>query len=201
VSPEVLQAEAAFREGLIHARNAGRLLLEAKRQCQHGEWLPWLKGNVRRAPRTAQAYMRVAKRWSELEATAQRVAHLPLRDGLKLLAAPKEEPSADEAVSPDLDFEERRPRLDVEEWAHVWPESGTWFPAATGESVGITWEKGFRFPAEPDPEKLRASLRAEFEGTDLGEAGDWAPADLPNWMLGHLYAFLGTPGELAAGGV
>jgi hypothetical protein len=76
--------------GLEHARNAGVLLVQAKEQFRHGEWLPWLKANVRFSERTAQAYMRVAKRWKELEAKAQGLADLTFEDGLKLLAEPKE---------------------------------------------------------------------------------------------------------------
>jgi hypothetical protein len=54
---------AAVRTSLLHARTAGDLLLQAKARCQHGQWLPWLAGNVQFSERTAQAYMRVAKRW------------------------------------------------------------------------------------------------------------------------------------------
>jgi hypothetical protein len=94
------QAEAAFRSGLLHARAAGELLLEAKGQLQHGKWLPWLKENVRFSERTAQAYMRVAKGWPALEAKAQRVADLPFRDAVKLLAAPEEVPAAEATDEP-----------------------------------------------------------------------------------------------------
>ena len=68
INAEHAQAETAWRAGLEHARNAGELLLQAKGQCRHGEWLPWLKENVRFSERTAQAYMQVVKRWDELEA-------------------------------------------------------------------------------------------------------------------------------------
>jgi hypothetical protein len=88
INAEHQQAEAALRAGLAHARTAGELLLQAKEQCRHGEWLPWLKANVRFSERTAQAYMRVAKRWFELESKAQGLADLTFEDGLKLLAGP-----------------------------------------------------------------------------------------------------------------
>jgi hypothetical protein len=70
------------------------LLLEAKGQVAHGQWLLWLKANVAFSERTAQGYMTVARRWEELEAKAQRVADLPFRDAVKLLAAPAQ-PEAD----------------------------------------------------------------------------------------------------------
>jgi hypothetical protein len=88
INAEHRQAETALRAGLQHAKNAGDLLIEAKKQCKHGEWLPWLKKNVRFSDRTAQAYMRVAERWPDLEAKAQATADLTIEDGLKLLAEP-----------------------------------------------------------------------------------------------------------------
>jgi hypothetical protein len=91
INAEHTEALAAARASLTHARNAGQLLLEAKKQCGHGQWLSWLKDHVRFSKRTAQAYMRVAERWGELESKAQATALLTIEDGLKLLAAPKEE--------------------------------------------------------------------------------------------------------------
>src|ERR1700694_3834196 len=48
-----------------HGRAAGLLLIEAKSQLGHSEWLPWLAQNCECAPRTAQGYMRLAERWPE----------------------------------------------------------------------------------------------------------------------------------------
>jgi hypothetical protein len=90
INAEHAEALSAARASLIHARKAGQLLLEAKKQCGHGDWLPWLTANVKVSERTAQAYMRVAKRWPELEAKAQATADLSIEDGLKLLAPPKD---------------------------------------------------------------------------------------------------------------
>ena len=81
-------AVTAVRSGLEHARRAGDLLLDAKRQVPHGEWLPWLAAHCPEVSgRTAQAYMRIAKRWPELEANAKRVADLSLREALAKLAS------------------------------------------------------------------------------------------------------------------
>jgi hypothetical protein len=68
INAEHNQAEAALKKGLQHAKNAGDLLIELKKQCKHGEWLPTLKRYVKFSDRTAQAYMRVSRRWGELEA-------------------------------------------------------------------------------------------------------------------------------------
>ena len=75
---------------LEHALAAGRLLAEAKSQLPHGAWSRWLADNFEGSERTAQAYMRVATRWPEIEAKAQRVADLSYRDAVKLLAEPRE---------------------------------------------------------------------------------------------------------------
>ncbi len=85
----------AVRSGLEHARRAGALLIAAKAGLDYGAWLPWLVDQCPTLPaRTAQVYMRVARRWSELEAAAdgntQRVTDLPLRQVIAFLADPRE---------------------------------------------------------------------------------------------------------------
>ena len=81
-------AETALRSGLEHALEAGRLLMEAKGRCQHGTWGGWLEKHFEGSERTARAYMQVAKRWPEIEATRQRAADLSFRDAVKMLVAP-----------------------------------------------------------------------------------------------------------------
>ena len=51
-------ATGAFKKGCEHALRAGELLLEAKEQVKHGEWLPWLKANCHISQRSAQLYMK-----------------------------------------------------------------------------------------------------------------------------------------------
>ena len=41
---------------------AGRLLLQAKSQCKHGEWLPWLDAHFVGNARTAEFYMQDARK-------------------------------------------------------------------------------------------------------------------------------------------
>ena len=80
-------AIAAGRSALEHARRCGDLLHQAKAAIPHGAWLPWLAEHCPMLPaRTAQVYMRIAARWSAIEANTQRVADLPLREALALLA-------------------------------------------------------------------------------------------------------------------
>jgi hypothetical protein len=53
---------ARSKRGLDHALIAGHLLLEAKQHVRHGEWLPWLCDHCGIPERTAQVYMRLARR-------------------------------------------------------------------------------------------------------------------------------------------
>ena len=88
-----------MRRGVEHARHAGELLLAAKAQLSHGEWLPWLEANCQVSARSAQGYMRLARQWPTLAANAQRVADfgdLPLRSALALLADQASETNYDD---------------------------------------------------------------------------------------------------------
>ncbi|MDP2957312.1 MAG: DUF3102 domain-containing protein, partial [Longimicrobiales bacterium] len=60
-------AASAAQSALSHARRAGELLIEARRQVGHGGWTAWLKENFPASDRTARLYMQVARWWPELE--------------------------------------------------------------------------------------------------------------------------------------
>jgi hypothetical protein len=80
-------ASATLTQGLQHAIVAGQLLLKAKKQLPHGEWLPWLSANCSVSERTAQAYMRVARGFADLgDDKSATVADLSFRDALNMLA-------------------------------------------------------------------------------------------------------------------
>jgi hypothetical protein len=57
----------ALKDSVRHAIEAGSLLLEAKEQLKHGQWLPWLRDHCTIAERTAQLYMRCARSRAEIE--------------------------------------------------------------------------------------------------------------------------------------
>lgn len=59
-------ALTAARTTLEHARRVGELLTEAKRAVTHGNWLPWLKENVKFSVATATRYMNVAADWDRI---------------------------------------------------------------------------------------------------------------------------------------
>lgn len=85
INKEHVAVGTAINAGLDHARRAGQLLIEAKARLSHGKWLPWLHANFAGSRRTAQVYIRIASKYSELAANAQQSAHLSQRDVLDLL--------------------------------------------------------------------------------------------------------------------
>ncbi|MCG8433286.1 MAG: DUF3102 domain-containing protein [Gammaproteobacteria bacterium] len=90
-------AETAAR----HAIKAGHLLIQAKDGMPHGEWLRWLAKHCEVSARTAQAYMRLARKAAELgEAEAQRVADLPVRQAIKAIADSRSEVEPPPAHNP-----------------------------------------------------------------------------------------------------
>ncbi len=75
--------ETALKDGLRHALEAGRLLIESKGILHHGGWLVWLQSYCACSPRLAQRYMRIAQQWPKLSANTPRVSHLSLRQALR----------------------------------------------------------------------------------------------------------------------
>lgn len=94
------QINDAAREAERHARGAtenalivGAMLIEAKKLVTHGEWDNWILQNCEIAPRTVQAYMRLARTLPQLDAPkAQRVADLPVREAVRAIATNPDAP-------------------------------------------------------------------------------------------------------------
>lgn len=78
-------AAIALRSAASSAREAGEALIEAKTMVPHGEWDAWLKANFKGGVRTAQRYMRVAKRWPDITAKTTRLSDLTVNEALRLL--------------------------------------------------------------------------------------------------------------------
>jgi hypothetical protein len=89
----------AFKRGIEHAITAGELLLEAKSQVAHGEWLSWLEDNCAMGLRTAQLYMQLAKHKREIREKCADVAYLTVSGALKLIA-PKSKRKVVELAAP-----------------------------------------------------------------------------------------------------
>ena len=97
----IREAETAARTAVELAIEAGQQLNAAKEHVPHGQWESWLAENVEAAPRTAQAYMRLARQVPLLPAEeAQRVADLPLREAMRAIATPPAAPATPR--SPDV---------------------------------------------------------------------------------------------------
>ncbi len=58
---QVEQLETDLQSAVANAVRAGELLIEAKAQVKHGEWLPWLAANVPASADTAGNCMRLAR--------------------------------------------------------------------------------------------------------------------------------------------
>jgi hypothetical protein len=76
-----------LRRSVENAMACGDLLIEAKAQLKHGQWLPWLQDHCLISERTAQLYMRTAKNRAIIEAMAKSatVADLTLNETAALL--------------------------------------------------------------------------------------------------------------------
>jgi hypothetical protein len=84
------EAQAFSSQAVERAHDAGIRLNQAKAQCQHGDWLPWLAEHCPAvSERTARAYMQLARDWKALETKTAVTADLTLDAALKLLSAPK----------------------------------------------------------------------------------------------------------------
>jgi hypothetical protein len=77
---------AALQRGVMHAMAAGDLLIEAKAQLKHGQWLPWLAKHCVISERTAQLYVKLAKNRTTIEKEQIRndVADLTLNEAAAL---------------------------------------------------------------------------------------------------------------------
>jgi hypothetical protein len=83
-------AEQRLRDALAHAIRTGELLIEAKGQLRHGEWLPWLRVNFPNSERTASNYMRLARK-------SDTVADLPtVSAAIAALTEPREQRDQDD---------------------------------------------------------------------------------------------------------
>jgi hypothetical protein len=87
INQEHASCVEAFKATLTHARHAGELLISAKAQVRHGEWLPWLKDNCPQvSDRTARNYMRIAREWEAIPAEVDGI-----KDALAALSPAKTE--------------------------------------------------------------------------------------------------------------
>ncbi len=124
-------ATTSMRRGCEHAINAGRLLIEAKNQVPHGQWLHWLKKHCQVSERMAQHYMTLARHF---EANPQRVADLPMRQAIKVITAPERLKHNKQTtnLSPPGPKSQPIPELNSLSWSDASPEQRRKFVDAVG---------------------------------------------------------------------
>jgi hypothetical protein len=86
IRSEHAAAIAATKHALERAISAGELLIEAKAQSKHGQWMPWLAEQCAIPDRTARLYMRLARHRSEIETKIGNVADFSLRRAIEAIA-------------------------------------------------------------------------------------------------------------------
>jgi hypothetical protein len=83
---EHLAVSTALKDSVRHAIAAGELLLEAKKQVGHGQWLTWLERHCSISERTAQLYMRCSKNRAAIEEQIRNgIADLSLNEAAAVL--------------------------------------------------------------------------------------------------------------------
>jgi hypothetical protein len=89
ISAEHKAVAASLKSSLAHAMTAGDLLIEARAQLKHGQWLPWLK-SCGISERMAQRYLRLARNRTLIEAKSDTVSDLGIRGALAMLTVSRE---------------------------------------------------------------------------------------------------------------
>ena len=92
LAAEINQDHDSYRRGarttFQYARAAGEKLLRVKEIVGHGQWIDWVEENCDFSARTAQQYVRIARRCRDLGENAQLPAHLTIEAVLEVFALP-----------------------------------------------------------------------------------------------------------------
>lgn len=90
-------AQEHAKQTLLCARAGGEALNEAKARVDHGGWGDWLAENFEATPQTARNYMRIARRWPDLEeAMAESENAFSIRRAIGFLAGSSDDDGGDE---------------------------------------------------------------------------------------------------------
>src|SRR4030095_12237635 len=99
------------RKSLLHANEAGQVLLKRKRRLTNGLFKPWIEKNFEASYETAACYMRIAKQWHKLSSRVEN-DNLTLADALEILRVKRPGGFEPESI-PDL------PRNELKAWFAV----------------------------------------------------------------------------------
>ena len=86
----------SLKNTLEQGIRVGGLLSEAKENCKHGTWIPWLEKHFEGSVRSAQEYLRLYNHREEIRAKTRDSAHLSISGALKELAAGEDEAPEEE---------------------------------------------------------------------------------------------------------
>jgi len=167
------RCEEALSRAITHAIEAGDLLNEAKSRVKHGEWARWVERKFSGSLRTAEAYMRLARKVRQLPPEkAQRVAVLPVR---KALAAVSRWSGSTRCRENEVaDGEQTRPQKELA--ATVW-ELGRNEPLFQLRFAALAEMEARRDRLQQEICVLRAQIEEERQALDH---------DLQLWRKGEL---------------
>lgn len=100
-------ANSKASEAVQHATNCGLMLLQVKASLNHGEWLPWLNGEIESG--RLQVKVRQTQKYMQLASNTHRGAYLEeapsIRAALELLS--DQEPKAEQSTLIDVEAERK----------------------------------------------------------------------------------------------
>ncbi|AIA31465.1 DUF3102 domain-containing protein [Leptospirillum ferriphilum] len=124
------QAVFHAKTALSHAFEAGRLLMEAKEQIPHGEWIPFLK-KTGIGERQSQRYMRLYRHKDALS-KATRVSDLSLREAESLLKTPLLKGTDGYVPKFNKEAEVFFSYMETEGWDHEYADALRWLEEGRG---------------------------------------------------------------------
>lgn len=161
-------------EAVQHATNCGLMLLQVKASKQHGDWLPWLNGEIESG--RLKVKIRQAQSYMQLASNTQRAAYLEapsIRAALELLS--EKEPDEQQGTLIDVESErkareaaeanaesERQARLIAEQRSKEWNEQ---YIKERDEKRAVE-QKVLNLESQPKPEPERVEVAPEdYEST------------------------------------
>ena len=108
IKQQATRFRTAYRRTVEEAWKLGHELRQAKEQVRHGQWIPWLEGEIGLTPRTAQRLMALNEAYVEM----RHVSHLSsVSDALRALpSGSKSERSPGQGASAEFEAAQAAPK-------------------------------------------------------------------------------------------
>jgi len=203
--------QATFQSSVQRAKEAGELLIRVKGSLAHGEFGRWVVAQCLFSPETARGYMRVARRWQELESAdpeRQRVTDFSYRAALAQLAKPRsngsdskdrsaktderEHDSARSGPAADASGPNNSPRsrvIEIEEDEDEWGDP-TARSTSTSEAVSYDVSPTSREVAQTGHAESVAIGEPSVSPAEGSEEQVGTASDRPTWDLETLQAMM-----------